>query len=293
MYDYYPGAGVNTFRVTASPIAPTLMISDTQEIVNYVNYQLNSLGFPLLSKQDNIKIVYNLLLVLEKESTFSRTVQQELSREHLNSSQLEDALDSLKKKFKSCQENYGKLQQNLQDLTDTRERDKSLLGKVKEEVVSLKKSLSSLKTLHVHEIRGKSHQIESLKQVINKKMNSLKNEIRENYYKKFTPTNEFKKEEELDFLFSSLKERQEELIRENSSVKEYFSNVLHFIKEEYSIQVDLPNIKDMPLDMLKENINSKLENVKSKQEASETVDLEMKRQLEEKTKEAGTFTTKN
>ena len=269
------------------------MISDTQEIVNYVNYQLNSLGFPLLSKQDNIKIVYNLLLVLEKESTFSRTVQQELSRERLNSSQLEDALDSLKKKFKSCQENYGKLQQNLQDLTDTRERDKSLLGKVKEEVVSLKKSLSSLKTLHVHEIRGKSNQIESLKQVINKKMNSLKNEIRENYYKKFTPNNEFKKEEELDFLFSSLKERQEELIRENSSVKEYFSNVLHFIKEEYSIQVDLPNIKDMPLDMLKENINSKLENVKSKQEASETVDLEIKRQLEEKTKEAGTFTTKN
>lgn len=206
------------------------MISDSQELVNYVNYKLNALGFPLLSKQENLKIVYNLLVVLEKENTYSTTVQHELSLKEKDLVKVEEEVVALKKKYKNLQDNYEKLLVKNKELQDSRDSDKLESVKIKEDIVSLKKSLNSLKTLHVHEIRGKSNQIESLKQVINKKMNSLKNEIRENYYKKFTKR-DVKKEEELDFLFSSYKQREEELIRENVGVKEFFWDVLVYMKE--------------------------------------------------------------
>jgi hypothetical protein len=50
----------------------------------------------------------------------------------------------------------------------------------------------------------------------------------------------------------------------------------------------LKNIKEMPLEMLKENVNSKLAKLK-KQEPEVKEDLEMKRELEEKSREAGTY----
>lgn len=217
-----------------------MLTTDDGDINSWVNYQLNALGFPLVSKNENIKILYNVLLVLDKETKYSQNLSQDLQIIEKHNKELENENENLVKKKSSLLQKLDSLQLQLQESNQKFQNEKAKVGKLKEEVVSLKKSLASLRSLHNHETRGKSIQIDQLKDLINQKLNALpKTVVKENLKSKFSRKNtELDRDarEELDYLFSNYKEREGELIQENLQTKEFLFQVLCLIKQEFGIE---------------------------------------------------------
>ena len=144
------------------------------DLLNWINYQLNSIGFPILTKTENetLNLVYNLLQVLEKETNYSKVLSNDYKSLQDSYKTLETSGVKINVKNEQLHKELLRLELDLKSKSEILEGNKTQITKLKEEINSLKKSCISLKTQYNHESRQKAIQIEGLKDLINHKLNS-------------------------------------------------------------------------------------------------------------------------